>query len=120
MDKAEFSERLMNFAVDVIKLTKKLDSSYTAHHLTKQVIRSATSMGANYEEACNAESRNDFIHKLQIVLKESQESLYWLKLIAKAELMPNPQGEDIRVLNEAAEINKMIARSVITAKQSKS
>ncbi len=76
MDKVEFSERLLNFAVEVIKLTSRLDSSYTSLHLTKQVIRSATSMGANYEEACNAESRNDFLHKLQIVLKESQETLY--------------------------------------------
>lgn len=120
MDKAEFSDRLLNFAAEVIKLTSRLDSSYTSHHLTKQVIRSATSMGANYEEACNAESRNDFLHKLQIVLKESQETLYWLKMIFKAELLKSPTDDDMRVLKEATEINKMTAKSVITAKQSKS
>ncbi len=105
MDKVEFSTRLLNFAADVIKLTNRLNSSYTAHHLTKQVIRSATSMGANYEEACNAESRNDFVHKLQIVLKESQETLFWLRLIEKSELLPILTDEDHRIFLEAAEIN---------------
>lgn len=120
MDKAEFSESLLNFAANVIKLTNRLDESFTSHHLTRQVIRSATSIGANYEEACNAESRNDFLHKLQIVLKESHETLYWLKLIVKAELLKNSIEDDFRILSEAVEINKMIAKSVITAKQSKS
>jgi hypothetical protein len=58
--KKEFSERLLTFAAEVIKLTGKLNSSYSSQHIIKQMIRSATSMGANYEEACNAESRNDF------------------------------------------------------------
>ncbi len=108
----------MNFAAGIIKLTGKLDSSYSAHHVTKQIIRSATSMGANYEEACNAESRNDFVHKMQLVLKESQETLYWLKLLNKAELVNSPTDQILRALDEGTQINRIIAKSVLTAKQS--
>ena len=115
--KAEFSDRLLNFAAGVIKLTGKLDSSYSSHHIAKQIIRSDTSMGANYEEACNAESRNDFVHKMQIVLKESQETLYWLKLLNKAELIQNPSQDLFRILDEATQVNRIIAKSVLTAKQ---
>ena len=116
--KAEFSERLLSFAAQVIKLTSKLDASYSAQHISKQLIRSATSMGANYEEACNAESRNDFVHKMQIVLKESQETLYWLKLLKTAELVKNSAADIHRILDEATQINKITAKSVMTARQS--
>ncbi len=116
--KAEFSDRLLNFAAQVIKLTGKLDSSFSANHIAKQLIRSATSMGANYEEACNAESRNDFVHKMQIVLKESQETLYWIKLLNKAELLPNSSPDLPHLLDEAMQINRITAKSVLTAKQS--
>lgn len=75
-------------------------------------------MGANYEEACNAESRNDFVHKMQIVLKESQETLYWLKLINKAELLQNSSQDLYKLLDESKQINRIIAKSVLTAKQS--
>jgi four helix bundle protein len=115
--KKEFSERLLTFAAEIIKLTSKLNSSYSSQHITKQIIRSATSMGANYEEACNAESRNDFLHKLQIVLKESQETLYWLRLIAKADLLVKTDDCIHRILDEAMQINRIIAKSVLTAKQ---
>ncbi len=75
-------------------------------------------MGANYEEACNAESRNDFVHKMQIVLKESQETLYWIKLLNKAELLPNSSPDLPHLLDEAMQINRITAKSVLTAKQS--
>jgi four helix bundle protein len=95
------SERLLSFAAAVVQITDKLADSPSRRHIANQLMRSATSAGANYEEACGAESRSDFIHKMQVALKETQEALYWLKL-----------------LNEALEINRMIAKSVITAKKS--
>lgn len=116
--KAEFSERLLNFAAQVIKLTGKLDASYASSHIAKQLIRSATSMGANYEEACNAESRSDFVHKLQVALKQSQETLYWLKLLEKAEIIPDGALDFQKLLSEAHELNRILAKSVITAKSS--
>ncbi|MDQ7798832.1 MAG: four helix bundle protein [Candidatus Edwardsbacteria bacterium] len=117
LQKNEISERLLNFAANVIKLMSPLAKSAAGFHVSKQLMRSATSAGANYEECCGAESKNDFIHKMQIVLKELKESLYWLRLIRKAQLVPDAQTEGL--LNEANELVKIIAKSVITAKRGK-
>ena len=68
--KEQISDRLLNFASNVIIVTNQLAKSYPGKHIAGQLMRSATSAGANYEEACGAESRSDFIHKLQIVFKE--------------------------------------------------
>jgi len=77
-------------------------------------MRAAASSGANYEEACGAESKADFIHKMQLVLKELRESLYWLKLVEKTNLI---SGKELRALaDEANELIKIVAKSVITAK----
>ncbi|MBU3902169.1 MAG: four helix bundle protein, partial [Candidatus Thermoplasmatota archaeon] len=76
--------------------------------------RAATSSGANYEEACGAESKADFIHKMQLVLKELRESLYWLKLVENTGLI---SGKELQALkDEANELTKIVAKSVITAK----
>ena len=77
-------------------------------------MRAATSAGANYEEACAAESRADFIHKMQIVLKELRESHYWLRLLEKSDL--TAKSELAPILKEADELCRIIAQSVITAK----
>ena len=79
-----------------------------------QILRSGTSCGANYEEACGAESRADFIHKMQIVLKELRETLYWLKLIARS--FPNLAQHLQTELREAQELVRIFSKSVITAK----
>lgn len=112
-----FSERLLDFGVKIVTLTIKLRKSETGKHIADQLLRSGTSVGANYEEACGAQSRSDFIHKLQIVLKEMRESLYWLKLVQRANLMEDFEVNEI--IKEASELNKMIAKSVITAKNNR-
>jgi four helix bundle protein len=81
-------------------------------------MRSATSCGANYEEARAAESRADFVHKMQVVLKELRESIYWLKLIKKSG--PDLNGHLLPVLTEANELAAIFAKSVMTAKGQKS
>jgi four helix bundle protein len=82
-----------------------------------QLFRSATSTGANYEEACGASSKADFIHKLQIVLKELRESHYWLKLLQRAEML---QDVDLHALiEETKQLINIIAKSLITAKKNK-
>lgn len=75
-DKVDLSERLLTFAVSIIRLTKYIDASYASKHIANQLLRSATSAGANFEEGRGAESRKDFIHKLQLSLKEIRETLY--------------------------------------------
>jgi four helix bundle protein len=112
--KEDLSERLLNFAAAIIKLMGPLAKTVAGFHISKQLMMSSTSAGANYEECCGAESKNDFIHKMQIVLKELKESLYWLRLVRKAQLLPDSQTEYL--LNEATELVKIIAKSVTTAK----
>lgn len=110
----DLSERLLDFAASGIKLTVKLNRSAVGRYIANQFMRASASAGANYEEACGGESRADFIHKMQLVLKESRESLYWLKLAERAELVP---ANDLQpLLNRANELIKIVAKSVVTAK----
>ena len=104
----------MKFSVSVLKMIMKIKKDDVGKHISNQLMRSATSSGANYEEACGAQSKADFTHKMQIVLKELKESIYWLKLLKKAELI-NLDLLDIN-LNEAEELSNIIAKSIITVK----
>jgi four helix bundle protein len=77
-------------------------------------MRSSASAGANYQEACAAESRADFVHKLQLVLKELRESEYWLKLMGRGSLLPESVTSSL--LAEAGQLVRILAKSVITTK----
>jgi four helix bundle protein len=111
------SNRLLDFAVEIIKILEKISRSYVGRQIFGQLVRSSTSAGANYEEACGAESRSDFIHKLRVVLKELRESLYWLRLIAKLDLIP---AQKVNVLiQEGNELANIIARSIVTAEKNR-
>jgi four helix bundle protein len=114
----DLSERFEEFAAEVIKGIAKIQRNFAGRHIAGQLIRSATSAGANYEEACGAESRQDFIHKLQIVLKELRESLFWMRVSLKADLLAM---EVVRpLLKEGNELANIIAKSVVTAKRGRS
>ena len=115
--KKNLSDRFLNFAASGIKLTVKLERTSVGRYIANQLMRAAASAGANYEEACGAESRADFIHKMQLVLKELRESLYWLKLVKRAELIASKDLQPL--LSEADELIKIVAKSVITAKGNK-
>ena len=88
--KRELEERTANFAVAVFRCLDSLPASASSRVIAFQLGKSASSVGANYREANRAESLDDFIHKLGIVLKECSESLYWLDLLVK--LYPNESG----------------------------
>lgn len=79
-----------------------------------QIQRSGTSIGANYSEACDAESRADFVHKLSIAQKECNETLYWLELLLETNYLSDAQFEDI--YSEAEEIMRMLTSSIITTR----
>ena len=112
----DLSDRLLNFAASIVKLTSLLKKTVAECHIAGQILRCSTSCGANYEEACAAESKADFIHKMQIVLKELRETLYWLRLSAKC--FPN-MSEHLRIeLKEADELIRIFSKSVVTAKSS--
>lgn len=112
--KNDLSDRLMTFGAAVVRFATKLERTIAGRHVSRQMLRCATSAGANYEEACAGETRADFIHKLQIVLKELRECLYWLRLTRKAGLF---SGEPLdRLEQESLEFTRIIGKSVSTAK----
>jgi len=81
MDSRELKERTKKFTIQVIKFVDGLKQSTATFVLSKQIVRSATSIGANYRATCGARSNAEFIAKLQIVCEESDETLYWLELL---------------------------------------
>ena len=111
------AERLLDFAVRIIKLAITLPKTTVGKHIGGQIIRSGTSPGSNYEESRGAESRADFIHKLSIVLKELKESRYWLLIIHRTEIISSPRVEPL--IEECEELCAIIAKSIITAKSKK-
>ena len=113
----DIAERLLDFAVRVIKLVNALPKTIVGRHIAGQLVRSGTSCGSNYEEARGAESRADFIHKLGIALKEIKESRFWLKVIYHAKIMKPEQIEPL--IAECEELAGIIAKSIITAKANK-
>ena len=111
------SGRLLEFAANTILLCEKLNRSPAQRHIAGQLVRSATSSGANYDEACAAKSRADFIHKMQIVLKELRESFYWFRLLRKTKLVSDERL--IKELQEAEQLIKIFTKSIVTAKSNR-
>lgn len=110
-----YEERFLDFAADTIRFLGTMEKSYISTHIGKQLLRSATSMGSNYEESRGAESRADFVHKLQIVLKEARETVFWLRVLQKVNIGDSAMAA--RLLPECRQLTKIIASSVVTAKK---
>ena len=121
MDKKEFNirERTFNYALDAIKLYQYVNEEKIegSRILSKQYLRSSTSIGANIEEAQSAESKADFIHKFSVAQKEARESLYWLKLLEKSSLVP--KSRLIFLVEEIDEIIAIITSIIKNAKNNK-
>ena len=116
MKKNDLEERLINFSVLIIEITDSLLKTKAGYHLSGQLIRSGTSVSLNYGEAQSGESRKDFIHKIQIVLKELRESLICMKIIQRAKLYNNETNINI-ALKECDELISIFVKSVETAKR---
>ena len=110
----ELSERLWNFAVRIGKVVDALPDTRLASHVAGQLVRCGTAPGPNYDEGCAAESRADFAHKLSIALKELKETRGWLRFIVIAELLSEKRIATL--LDEAEQIIRIVASSIITAK----
>jgi len=111
---ADLRDRLLDFAADCLKLGGRLARTTPGRYVAGQLMRSSASAGANYMEARGAESRADFVHKLQVALKEAKESKYWLALVARAELLS--PGVVQALADEADALVRILAKSVVTAK----
>jgi four helix bundle protein len=116
-EQTKLSERLLDFAVRVIRLVKALPKSVEGRHVARQILRSGTSPGANYEEACGAESRRDFAHKIGVVLKELKETRYWLRLARHVPLV-KPVSRLDAILDETEQLVAIFGKSVSTARRS--
>ena len=110
----DLGERLLEYGARIIKLVEPLPNTLVGRRVGDQLLRSGTSAGANYEEARAAESKVDFVHKLQIALKELRESNYWLRLLVKSGKISAERMEDL--LDESNQLRAMLSKSVATAK----
>ena len=109
MTPAEFRSRAFDFACDIVRLYRRLEHSFPAA-ITRQILKSGTSIGANLEEAKAAQSRSDLKAKFSIALKEARETVYWLRLIVATDLA---KAQDIAsVLEEAQQFVAMLTASV--------
>ena len=110
----QLEERLIQFAIDVILICKKIDNSFASEHLAKQLIRSATSAALNYGEARGVESSRDFLHKMKICLKELRECLVNMKIQKGAQLILDIEGLD-KLIKENDELISIFVVSIKTA-----
>jgi len=118
MTSEELSDRLLEHAVRVGRVSDALPKSRLGRHVANQIIRCGTAAGPNYEEGCAAESKDDFIHKLRIALKELRECRYWLRLIVRAELLPDRQLNPL--IQETTELCSILGASLKTADANRS
>ncbi len=108
-------EKSYKFALRIVKLYQYLAQEKREFVLSKQVLRSGTSIGANVEEANHGQSKMDFIHKLSISQKESFETHYWIRLLRDSEIIAPKLADSL--LSDCEEIQKIITSSIKTAKQ---
>ena len=115
MDSNELKRRTKRFALDVLNFSDQISRSPRNDVIQRQLIRSATSVAANYRAACRARSRADFINKLGIVEEESDETLFWLEVLDESEICQ--KASLVPLEDEAKQILAIMTSSRKTAKQ---
>ena len=108
-------DKSFQFAIRVVKLYKYLCDDKKEFILSKQLLRAGTSIGANINESQDAQSKNDFVAKLSISLKEARESKYWLELLKETNYLTSKEAESI--LNDLEEVIKLLVSIIKTAKE---
>jgi four helix bundle protein len=107
-------ERFLDFADRACSVVEALPDTRLGRRVADQMLRSTTSPLGNYEEACAAESKRDFVHKMRVCLKEVRESRAWLRLTARRNLLPAKRLDDL--IDESDQLAKIIGQSIATAK----
>ena len=110
--------RTKKLAIDVIKFCETLKTSKASAVITYQIVKSATSVGANYRAACRARSRAEFFSKICIVVEEADETEYWLEIIRDSKLSPN-QEQLQYLLKESNEITRIVTKAKTNSHKSK-
>ncbi len=114
MKKNIIQEKSFCFALRIVKLYKYLKENKKEYVLSKQLLRSGTSIGANVEEAIGGQSKNDFISKISVAYKESRETLYWIKLLRESNYLSQKQSDSL--VDDCQEIIKIITKIQKTMK----
>ena len=117
-EERDLKKRTKEFAISVIRLVESLPRGKTADVIGGQLLRSGTSVGANYRSACRARSTADFISKMGIVEEELDESIYWMELLIETEIVEFAALESL--INEANELLAITVSSIKTAKKKRS
>ena len=112
----DLEERLIDFAIRIIRIAESLPKTKVGNHIAGQLIRCGTSPAPNYGEAQSAESRADFIHKMKVCLKELRETKIWLLMIIRAKLV-KPASKLEPLIDENDELISIFVSSIKTAKQ---
>ena len=107
--------RTKSLGIKIIKLIDQLPNQASSWVISKQIVRSSTSVGANYRSACRAKSTADFINKLKIVEEEADETIFWLEMLEETRLISEEVIKPIK--KEAEEILSIIVASIITARK---
>jgi four helix bundle protein len=113
----ELGKRFYKFALRIVKFAKNLPRTWIALEIGRQLLKSGTSIDANYEEACGAFSKQDFIYKLNIAFKEAKETNYWLRLLNDSMTITTPEIDYL--IQESKEISNILGKSVITSRSKK-
>ena len=114
MDDNVLVDKSFKFAIRIVKLYKYLCDSKKEYTLSKQLLRSGTSIGANINEAQEAQSKNDFISKLSISLKEARESKYWIELLKETDYLSKSEANSI--IEDLVEILKLLTSIIKSTK----
>jgi four helix bundle protein len=117
VDSEELKARTKKYALEIIELSESLPKNRNGDVLAKQILRSATSVGANYRAACRARSKADFISKITIVEEEADKSLYWLELIKGSWLLSDDKL--VSLMKEADELTAIFTAAGKTARSRK-
>ena len=110
----DIEERLIDFAVRVIRVCESLPEKPAGRHIRGQLLRCGTAAAPNYGEARSAESNRDFVHKLKIVLKELNESRVWIKMTIRSELLPQKRLNGL--LDECDQLCRIVSASIQTSR----
>jgi four helix bundle protein len=114
MNQIQLKNRTKKFSIDIIDLIEKLPNNYAGRNIANQLVRSATSVGANYRAVCRARSKKEFIAKMHIVIEEADECCFWLELITEKAWI------DVgNLLNEANELTAIFVKSNATIRRKK-
>jgi four helix bundle protein len=112
----DLEERLLDYGVEIISLSRRLSGDYAERHIGQQLLRSGTAPLSHHGEAQAAESPADFIHKLRLALKELRESERWIKLINRANMLPQSK-EQAALVDETDQLIRIFVASIATAEK---